>query len=154
MITIRIKTDKVVDKLDNRIRGKKINVKLLGIWITEKLRNFNNTITTKIKRSAPINRSTPINSLEDEKVKMLYSFLQKIVDDSDSSTNTFKITNTELYNSYKSFSKLNDFSMHKFGSCILKCPGVTPIKNKIWFKMFNKFLCQEFLNLSKYSEPQ
>jgi prophage antirepressor-like protein len=154
MITIRIKTDKVVDKLDNRIRGKKINVKLLGIWITEKLRNFNNTITTKIKRSAPINRSTPINSLEDEKVKMLYSFLQKIVDDSDSSTNTFKITNTELYNSYKSFSKLNDFSMVKFGSWILKCPGVTPIKNKIWFKMFNKFLCQEFLTLSKYSEPQ
>jgi len=139
MITIRIKTDKVFDKLDNRIRGKKINIKLLDIWITEKWRNFNNTITTKIKKKT----FAPINSLEDEKVKMLYSFLQKIVDDS--STNTFKITNTELYNSYKSFSKLNDFSMNKFGLWILKCPGVTPIKNKIWFKTFNKFLCQEFL---------
>ncbi len=151
MTTIRVKVDG--DKVDNRTRGKKIDIELLSDWIKEKWNNFNNVVTSKVKKRitpkvlSVLTTPLPINNLENKKIQSLFLFLKDVVDNS--SENVFKIPNTELYNNYRSFSKLNDFSMNNFGKHILKCPGITPIKSKIWFKKFNKHLCQEWLLIQK-----
>ena len=140
IISIRIKVDG--DKKDNRVGGKRIDIELTKIWLKEKRDIFSNTKTSKVKKKNR-NKTNPKTDLENEKIKSVFIFLKHITNNS--SDNFFRIPNTELYTSYKNFSKLNDFSNYKFGSLILTCPGVTNIKNKIHFKKFNKILCQEWL---------